>query len=349
MAEQKKEHNVAKASPEGITYTDDDSVFAPFLPDVVAALLADENWDRATAALGEGQCLDDAAWNLFNRSQQDVIYDDAAARYAYLLKYMPFYAVEYELMYQDVADLLADRLWDEGVSVCSIGAGNLVDYWSFVRAFANWGKQHKNDPGATGGVKKFIDKLAYLGIDRASWDYPFAFLKRHANKCKRCYGLDIADEAAAAEVAAFDPLVYFFPKSLNEFDDSAIKAVSQIIARSTHPQVYVAISLPTKEVDGRFTTEAGKWSIDKLRNALQTEGCTLAETPARHHEAGTELTNEQAKDFPFAKIGWKCQIRYPILKKCKDKKHPEIDAMARPDRLNWQIFSCTCPQDARGA
>lgn len=340
---EKWSENDAKATPEGITYTESRSRFVPDLDRVVKALLTNENWNRATAALSEGQSLDTTARDLFECRQEDITYDNAAAHYAYLLQYMPSYASEYVLMYWDIADLLADRLWDEGVSVCSIGAGNLMDYWSFARVFANWGNQHMDAIGVKYELGKFMKKLSYLGIERAPWSYPFAFLNCHKEACKACYGMDIASAEAAAAVAEANPLVYVFPKSLNELDDDAIKAVSQIIASSTHPQVYVAISLPAKKMDdGSFTTDGGAWKITKLRDALHAEGCTLTEPPVRQHEAGTSLTTDQRKVYSHAFSG---TIK-PIKEKCEATNHPEIEPASKHGRLNWQIFSCTCPQDA---
>lgn len=355
-----------KATPDGIGWDEEGlrkkQLFPPSINKVVDALLSDENWNRAIAGLNEGECLKDVADIFAETTQLDVEYDRDLLQYAYLLKYMPFYALEYEMMYGDIIGLIPDtQLLDEGLSVCSIGPGNLVDYWSLTMAFSDWAKAQK-DKGRVNGLANLLAKLSYLGIDIAEWSYPFKFLSIHEKKgrCEALYNTDATSETAAKKITAMDPLVYFFPKSFNEFDPASgiIERIASIISASKRDRLYVAFSFPACQDDeGCFINPSSYGMMGMLWDRLAEAGLRCEGEPVIEHEINTQLDrktfSESALNHGTPQGAWieaikgksrgfcsGCELPSRNENPCDIENLPAINPMANVRRLNWQVYEC---------
>lgn len=150
-------------------------------------------------------------------------YNNIQIQRLYLLRYAFAYAFEYTKMYEDV---LRDMTNPTDISVASIGCGNMMDYWALVEAIQN-------------NLKLECD-IKYVGIDKIDWKYRIN--QRLQDKVD--YFVCNAEQCfSGVERLVSD--VYFFPKSISEFTDMEMNAITdafqtKIIERDT---IYLCISI----------------------------------------------------------------------------------------------------------
>lgn len=130
-------------------------------------------------------------------------YNDLQIQRLYLLRYSYAYGFEYSGIYSEALKRLGNP---KRVCVASIGCGNLLDYWSFTQAVEK---------------QKQECEIRYVGIDKVNWKYKFNkrdndevyFREDDAINCFENNKEFISD-------------IYFFPKSISEFDENEIDVIA---------------------------------------------------------------------------------------------------------------------------
>ena len=141
----------------------------------------------------------------------------------YLLGYAFAYAFEYSRMYLDVLSQMDDV---NSISVTSVGCGSMIDYWSLVHALE---RKHKLDCS-----------IRYVGIDKIDWNYKIP--ERQNDEVH--YLIENAAVFFTGN-SQFVSDVYFFPKSISEFSDSELNAMSNSFSskKIQKDRFFVCISL----------------------------------------------------------------------------------------------------------
>lgn len=150
-------------------------------------------------------------------------YEDINIQQLYLLRYAFAYAFEYSRMYLDVLSQMDDV---NSISVTSVGCGSMIDYWSLVHALEI---RHKLDCS-----------IRYVGIDKIDWNYKIP--ERQNDEVHYLIG-NAADFFTGNSQFVSD--VYFFPKSISEFSDGELNAMSNSFSSKNiqKDRFFVCISL----------------------------------------------------------------------------------------------------------
>ena len=122
-------------------------------------------------------------------------YNNLQIQRLYLLRYSFAYGFEYSGIYSEVLARLHNP---QKVCVVSIGCGNFLDYWSLVQSIEK---------------KNLECEVRYVGIDEIDWNYKFD--KRDGDELyfKKGNAINFFEENKE-----FISDIYFFPKSISEFD-----------------------------------------------------------------------------------------------------------------------------------
>lgn len=122
-------------------------------------------------------------------------YNNLQIQRLYLLRYSFAYGFEYSGIYSEVLARLHNP---QKVCVASIGCGNFLDYWSLVQSIEK---------------KNLECEVRYVGIDEIDWNYKFD--KRDGDELyfKKGNAINFFEENKE-----FISDIYFFPKSISEFD-----------------------------------------------------------------------------------------------------------------------------------
>jgi hypothetical protein len=130
-------------------------------------------------------------------------YSNKKIQQLYLLRYAFAYAFEYKSMYEDMFPKIKNL---DNLKVTSIGCGAMIDYWSLVKLLLE---------------KKMEDKqIAYIGVDEINWNYK---IRKRSSDFGYLKNKNIVDYLN--EIELFDSDIYFFPKSISEFDDNEMKLI----------------------------------------------------------------------------------------------------------------------------
>lgn len=124
-------------------------------------------------------------------------YNSKRMQQFYLLRYAFAYSFEYSCIYDNI---IKDFKEKPQIEVVSIGCGAMIDYWSLVYSL----KQHR--------MKEC--SVRYVGIDEINWNYKI----KPRKKDKVQFRLENAKRAFARN-EKFISDIYFFPKSISEFDE----------------------------------------------------------------------------------------------------------------------------------
>lgn len=178
-------------------------------------------------------------------------YEDINIQQLYLLRYAFAYAFEYSRMYLDVLSQMDDV---DSISVTSVGCGSMIDYWSLVHALE---------------IKHKLDcSIRYVGIDKIDWNYKIP--ERQNDEVHYLIG-NAADFFTCNSQFVSD--VYFFPKSISEFSDSELNAMSNSFSSKNiqKDRFFVCISL--REDQGSMDRDIQK--TKRLIEAIRKNGfCT---------------------------------------------------------------------------
>lgn len=178
-------------------------------------------------------------------------YEDINIQQLYLLRYAFAYAFEYSRMYLDVLSQMDDV---NSISVTSVGCGSMIDYWSLVHALE---------------IKHKLDcSIRYVGIDKIDWNYKIP--ERQNDEVHYLIG-NAADFFTGNSQFVSD--VYFFPKSISEFSDSELNAMSNSFSSKNiqKDRFFVCISL--REDQGSMYRDIQK--TKRLIEAIRKNGfCT---------------------------------------------------------------------------
>lgn len=178
-------------------------------------------------------------------------YEDINIQQLYLLRYAFAYAFEYSRMYLDVLSQMDDV---NSISVTSVGCGSMIDYWSLVHALEI---RHKLDCS-----------IRYVGIDKIDWNYKIP--ERQNDEVHYLIG-NAADFFTGNSQFVSD--VYFFPKSISEFSDGELNAMSNSFSSKNiqKDRFFVCISL--REDQGSMDRDIQK--TKRLIEAIRENGfCT---------------------------------------------------------------------------
>lgn len=178
-------------------------------------------------------------------------YEDINIQQLYLLRYAFAYAFEYSRMYLDVLSQKDDV---NSISVTSVGCGSMIDYWSLVHALE---------------IKHKLDcSIRYIGIDKIDWNYK---IPERQNDEVHYFIKNAADFFTSNSQFVSD--VYFFPKSISEFSDSELNAMSNSFSSKNiqKDRFFVCISL--REDQGSMDRDIQK--TKRLIEAIRKNGfCT---------------------------------------------------------------------------
>ena len=152
--------------------------------------------------IDKGKCLCELKGLTF---ESDCIpnYNNIQIQRLYLLRYAFAYGFEYSHIYSEVLEKLHNP---NHISVASIGCGAFLDYWSLIQAIEE--------------KKKINCTVRYIGMDKANWNYKIG--KREQDELIFKEGNAIQFFETNKE---FISDVYFFPKSISEFNDSEIEVI----------------------------------------------------------------------------------------------------------------------------
>lgn len=130
-------------------------------------------------------------------------YNNIQIQRLYLLRYALAYGFEYSHIYSEVLTRLHNP---DKVVVASIGCGNFLDYWSLIRTIEE---------------KKQIDcKVRYVGIDEIDWNYKVEKRDQDEVVFKKGNVVQFFEENKK-----FGSDIYFFPKSISEFNNEEMKVI----------------------------------------------------------------------------------------------------------------------------
>lgn len=150
----------------------------------------------------------------------------------YLLRYAFAYAFEYSNMYYNILSKIEDI---NQIKVTSIGCGVMIDYWALIKSIKEIG----------------LDRIQiiYIGIDEIDWNYKFEKRKIDNVHFRKENIVDYMNSQAF-----FDSDIYFFPKSISEFDCDEMKAICDNFKNKEiiKDKIYFGISL-------RYD----QWSMDR--------------------------------------------------------------------------------------
>lgn len=150
-------------------------------------------------------------------------YEAIEIQQLYLLRYAFAYAFEYSNMYDDILSKMESNAQ---IAVTSIGCGAMIDYWSLIKSIQE---------------KRLDDiQIVYTGIDEISWNYKFKKRKED----KGCFKKEnIVDYMNSQDV--FDSDIYFFPKSISEFDSDEMAVICDNLKNKEimKDKLYFGISL----------------------------------------------------------------------------------------------------------
>jgi hypothetical protein len=150
-------------------------------------------------------------------------YRDIHIQQLYLLRYAFAYAFEYSRMYLDVLSQMDDA---NHISVISMGCGSRIDYWSLIHALEMKSKMNCS--------------IRYDGIDKIDWNYK---IPQRQNDEVHYLIENAADIFTNNCQFIYD--VYFFPKSISEFTDSELNAMTNSFSskKIQKNRFFVCISL----------------------------------------------------------------------------------------------------------
>ncbi len=150
-------------------------------------------------------------------------YNSKRMQQFYLLRYAFAYSFEYSCIYDDI---LKDFKEKPRIEVVSIGCGAMIDYWSLVYSLI----QHRMQECS----------VRYDGIDKIDWNYK---IKPRKND-KVHFNLENAKKTFAKnEKFVYD--VYFFPKSISEFDEGEMSIMIDALSQKpiVKDTIYFCISI----------------------------------------------------------------------------------------------------------
>ena len=149
-------------------------------------------------------------------------YTDKNIQQLYLLRYAFAYAFEYAYMYVSILQ----KIEDDEIKVTSIGCGSMIDYWSLIRSLEEKGMENC--------------QIKYTGIDEISWNYKFSKRKTDEGCFKKQNIVDYLNSQIS-----FDSDIYFFPKSISEFDCDEMTVICDNFRNKeiTKDRLYFGISL----------------------------------------------------------------------------------------------------------
>ena len=163
-------------------------------------------------------------------------YTDINIQQLYLLRYAFAYAFEYSRMYLDVLSQMDDV---NHISVTSVGCGSMIDYWSLVHALE---------------MKRKIDcSLRYVGIDKIDWNYKIP--QRQNDEVHYLVG---NAKDFFANNSQFISDVYFFPKSISEFSESELNAMTNSFSLKKIQKSKFFICISLREEQGSMDRDIQK-------------------------------------------------------------------------------------------
>lgn len=179
-------------------------------------------------------------------------YTDIHIQQLYLLRYAFAYAFEYKRMF---LHLFKNEEFQNNISLTSIGCGNMIDYWSLVKAL----EKIKNDKIS----------VKYRGIDAVDWEYKIESREDDDVAFKQGDALSILQ---SSRKLISD--IYIFPKSISEFSNEEFKQICEVFEKDNFvkDRVHFLISIRSDEWSRDRDMERSK-SIKSamIRNGFKTK------------------------------------------------------------------------------
>lgn len=237
-------------------------------------------------------------------------YEDKEIQQFYLLRYAFAYAFEYSNMYDDILSKLENI---NQIEVTSIGCGAMIDYWSLIKSI----KERKLD---------YI-KITYTGIDEIDWDYKFEKRKIDNVDFRKENIVDYMNSQAF-----FDSDIYFFPKSISEFDCDEMKAICDNFKNKKiiKDKIYFAISLRNDQWSMDRDMSKTKSIIDALRENGFEAGTLYDEYIHFKEDKGIAAYDNEFKYPDYAldyikTLNTHCKQFYEIGENCNIDCEPKLN------------------------
>ncbi len=179
-------------------------------------------------------------------------YNSKRMQQFYLLRYAFAYSFEYSCMYDNI---IKDFKENPQIEVVSIGCGAMIDYWSLVYSL----KQHRMQECS----------VRYVGIDEINWSYKIKSRK----KDKVYFRLENA-KRAFAQNEKFISDIYFFPKSISEFDEEEMSIMIDALSQKPIIKDTVYFCFSIRSDQGSMDHDMKK--TEKIARALEKRNYMLS-------------------------------------------------------------------------
>ena len=153
------------------------------------------------------------------------------------MKYAYAYAFEYLAMCNEFIENFADQ---EEISVVSLGCGTMLEYW----ALANVLNMREKDDSDNSEANRKVSwpAVRYLGIDTIKWNYSMETEARGRDLVT--YSQESFEDFFERPDNKFNTYdVYFFPKSISEFTNNAMKLLLKNLSEIKKDTIYFCITL----------------------------------------------------------------------------------------------------------
>ena len=185
-------------------------------------------------------------------------YSNVHIQQLYLLRFVYAYAFEYRLMY---TKLFASYTVGSNLAVTSIGCGNMIDYWALTQAL----KETKNARCA----------INYTGIDLIDWKY-----KADHRALDNVEFIQADAVRFFKERNSLDSDIYFFPKSISEFEDDNFSELCNCFKTKPIVKDKFCVLISIRPVDKWVRRDINR--SEELINAIRANGFNTTDEPIKY-------------------------------------------------------------------
>lgn len=172
-------------------------------------------------------------------------YSNIRIQQLYLLRYAFAYSFEYSCIYDNIIKNFKGK---SGIKVASIGCGTMIDYWSLIYTL----KKHRMQECS----------VCYVGVDEIDWNYKM----NHRKNDKVSFRLENI-KSAFANNTKFISDIYFFPKSISEFNDMEMTVMTEALAEKPIEKDIIYFCISIRSNQGSMNRDMEK--TEKIIRALE--------------------------------------------------------------------------------